>query len=79
MSPRKKADVVEPASSEPETPDRAPEVVPDVGAALYRDKSGSPRTRQMTEGQANFGAVKGLAEAAVAAAKAPPTSDKEDI
>lgn len=55
-----------------------PVMVADVGAALYRDKAGSPRTKQMTEGQANFASVKGLAEEAVASAKAPPKPDKED-
>lgn len=32
----------------------APVFVPDAGAAFQRDRSGSPRGRELTEGAANF-------------------------
>lgn len=80
MSPRKKAEVADLSPPITETAEGAAAVVvADVGAALYRDKAGSPRTKQMTEGQANFAAVKTLAEEAVASAQASAEIDREEV
>lgn len=45
------------AKKKDETPTEeptAPQFAPDAGAAFQRDRSGSPRGREMTEGAANF-------------------------
>lgn len=59
---KKNAAPAEPSA--PEVPQDAtqdtqdtPAIVVDAAAALYRDKSGTNRAQQVTEGAANFGAI----------------------
>lgn len=45
----------------------APVFAPDAGAAFQRDRSGSPRGRELTEGQANFASFSATLQAPVEA------------
>lgn len=50
MAAKKKDEGTEPAVSTP----AAPAFLPDAGAIFQKDRSGSVRSRELTEGQANF-------------------------
>lgn len=48
------AKAAKPAPSEEPIESTGPVFAADAGAALQKDRSGSPRGRELTEGQANF-------------------------